>query len=328
MAKSDSSPSDPAAGEVAPVLSIVVPMFNEEDVIEETYRRLTEEMVALGEPYELIFVDDGSRDRSRALVTAKSAADPRVRLVCLSRNFGHEMATTAGLHHVRGQAAVVIDADLQDPPELIKEFVRLWREGNNVVYGVRQSRQGETFFKKLTAFFFYRLMAYIGDVRIPADTGDFRLLDRRVLEVFVQLHEDPQFFRGLVTWVGFNQVGVPFERRPRLAGSSKYRAGKLLRLAFDTITAFSTFPALVITMLAGFLLAGSLATVGMVFLLWLVGLVRPEGWVWAALGFLVLMNLQFLALAVFGEYLVRTHRNTQGRPLYIVEAVIQGGKPA
>lgn len=319
--------AEPSAAEPAPVLSVVVPMFNEEDVIEETYRRLTQELTALGESYELIFVDDGSRDRSRALVTGQSASDPRVRLVCLSRNFGHEMATTAGLQHARGQAAVVIDADLQDPPELIREFVRLWREGYNVVYGVRQSRQGETFFKKLTAFIFYRLMSYIGDVRIPADTGDFRLLDRRVLDVFVKLHEDPQFFRGLVTWVGFKQIGVPFERRPRLAGTSKYRFGKLLRLAFDTITAFSTFPALVITMLAGFLLSSSVLAAAVVFVLWLVGAVRPEGWVWAALGFMVLLNLQFFALAVFGEYLVRTHRNTQGRPLFVVEAVIQGGKP-
>jgi dolichol-phosphate mannosyltransferase len=319
--------AEPSAAEPDPVLSIVVPMYNEEDVIEETYRRLTEELTALGEAYELIFVDDGSWDRSRALVTGKSASDPRVRLICLSRNFGHEMATTAGLQHARGQAAVVIDADLQDPPELIREFVRLWREGYNVVYGVRQSRQGETLFKKLTAFIFYRLMSYIGDVRIPADTGDFRLLDRRVLDVFVKLHEDPQFFRGLVTWVGFKQVGVPFERRPRLAGTSKYRFGKLLRLAFDTITAFSTFPALVISMLAGFLLGASVLTAVVVSVLWLVGAARPEGWVWAALGFLVLLNLQFFALAVFGEYLVRTHRNTQGRPLFVVEAVIQGGKP-
>jgi dolichol-phosphate mannosyltransferase len=320
--------SDPASSpSVEPVLSVVVPMYNEADVIEATYERLTEELTALGEPYELIFVDDGSRDASRALMTARSAADPRVRLVCLSRNFGHEMATTAGLHHARGQAAVVIDADLQDPPELIKEFVRLWREGYHVVYGVRRSRQGETLFKKLTAFCFYRLMSRIGDVRIPADAGDFRLLDRRVLDVFLKLHEDPQFFRGLVTWVGFKQIGVPFERRPRLAGASKYRFGKLLRLAFDTITAFSTFPALVITMLAGFLLAASVTALGLVFVLWLVGVARPEGWVWAALGFLVLINLQFFALAVFGEYLVRTHRNTQGRPLFVVEAVIQGGKP-
>ena len=281
--------------EPTPVLSVVVPMFNEEDCIVDTHQRLTQELEALGEPYELIFVDDGSRDRSRELVTERSRHDPRVRLVCLSRNFGHEMATTAGLHHARGQAAVVIDADLQDPPELIKEFVRLWREGYNVVYGVRQSRQGETFFKKLTAFFFYRLMSWIGDVRIPADTGDFRLLDRRVLDVFLKLHEDPQFFRGLVTWVGFKQIGLPFERRPRMAGTSKYRFGKLLRLAFDTITAFSTFPALVITMLAGMLLTGSIAALGIVFLCWLAGLIEPAGWVWVALGFLVLFNMQFLA---------------------------------
>src|SRR5262249_49970208 len=185
---------------------------------------------ALGETYEIVFVDDGSTDRSREILVAKSQQDPRVRIVALSRNFGHEMATTAGLHHARGQAAIVMDADLQDPPEVIREVLAKWREGYHVVYGVRARRRGESFLKKLTSFLFYRLMGKIADVPIPPDTGDFRLMDRRVLDVYRQFQEDPRFFRGLVSWIGFKQVGVPFIRRPRAAGYTKYRYAPLLNL--------------------------------------------------------------------------------------------------
>jgi dolichol-phosphate mannosyltransferase len=311
----------------APVLSVVVPLLNEEDVLDETYDSLKKHLDALGLSYELVFVDDGSTDRSRALLVARSMADPAVRVVALSRNFGHEMATTAGLRHARGQAAVVIDADLQDPPDLIGTFVARWREGYHVVYGVRQQRRGETRLKRLTSFLFYRLMGKIADVPIPADTGDFRLMDRRVLDVYRQFDEDPRFFRGLVGWVGFKQVGVPFVRRQRVAGYTKYRYNRLLKLAFDTITAFSTLPALAITLVAGTLAGASALLAGGVVLLWAVGALHVEGWAWAALGFLGLWNVQFLALAVLGEYVVRTHRHTQRRPLYVVESVIEGGKP-
>ena len=242
--------SDSPADGAMPVLSIVIPLLNEEEVVEETYRQLKKHLDALGESYELIFVDDGSTDSSRAILAGLSMNDASVRIVGLSRNFGHEMATTAGLQHSRGQAAVVIDADLQDPPELIAEFVAKWREGYEVIYGVRRQRAGETMLKKLTSFLFYRLMGRIADVPIPADTGDFRLMDRRVLDVFRQFQEEPRFFRGLIGWIGFRQVGVPFVRRQRLAGKTKYRYHRLLKLAFDTITAFSTVPALVITLTA------------------------------------------------------------------------------
>ena len=223
-----------------PTLSVVVPLLNEEAVLAQTYAALTAELAATGETYELLFVDDGSTDASRAILRALSAADPRVRVVALSRNFGHEMATTAGLHLSRGQAAVVIDADLQDPPELIHQFLAHWRAGGHVVYGVRTRRDGEGPLKKLTAFLFYRLTRLVSDVSIPADAGDFRLMDRRVLDVFQALKDDPRFFRGLVPWIGFTQVAVPFVRRPRAAGTSKYRPAKLIRLAADTVTSFST----------------------------------------------------------------------------------------
>lgn len=318
------SPTDRKRAE-APILSVVVPLLNEEEVLAETCRRLTEELVALGEPYEIVFVDDGSTDGSRAFLTEQSRRDPAVRVISLARNFGHEMATTAGLCHARGQAAVVIDADLQDPPELIREFVAKWRQGYQVVYGVRQSRVGETCLKKLTSYLFYRLVGFIADVRIPRDTGDFRLLDRKVIEVFRGLREDPRFFRGLVSWIGFRQIGVPFVRQPRKAGRSKYRYTRLLRLAFDTITAFSTFPALAIMLAACCLAGASTFFIFLVTALWLGGWIAMQPWMWAGLGFLILWNVQFLSLAIFGEYLVRTHRHTQQRPLFVVESVIENG---
>ena len=309
-----------------PILSVVVPLLNEEDVLEETYRRLKLQLDALGDSYEIVFVDDGSTDRSRAILEAKAALDATVRVVCLARNFGHEMATTAGLHHARGRAAVVMDADLQDPPEVIPEMLAKWREGYQVVYGVRERRRGETLLKKVTSFFFYRLVRQIADVKIPADTGDFRLMDRRVLDVYDQFQEDPRFFRGLVAWVGFRQVGVPFDRKRRVAGYTKYRYSRLLKLAFDTITAFSTFPALFITILASTLAFGSMAFIAVVLVLWATGTITLEGWMWAGLGFLALWNVQFLCMAVLGEYIVRTHRHTQRRPLYVVDTIIEGKK--
>ncbi len=318
--------SSPAAPD-PPVLSIVVPLLNEEEVLDEAYHSLKKHLDALQISYEIIFVDDGSTDGSRALLAARSMSDPAVRVLALSRNFGHEMATTAGLQHARGQAAVIIDADLQDPPDLIAAFVAKWREGYHVVYGVRSRRRGESALKKLTSFLFYRLMGKIADVPIPADTGDFRLLDRRVLDVYRQFNEDPRFFRGLVGWVGFRQVGVPFVRRPRVAGRTKYRYGRLLRLAFDTITAFSTLPAQAITVTAGTLAALSAALIGGAVVARACGVLHLEGWAWAALGFLALWNVQFLCLAVLGEYVVRTHRHTQRRPLYVVDCLIEGGKP-
>jgi dolichol-phosphate mannosyltransferase len=308
-----------------PVLSIVIPFLNEEDVLEQTYTVLKQHLDALNETYEIVFVDDGSTDRSRAILAARAVDDPAVRIVCLSRNFGHEMATTAGLQHARGQAVIVMDADLQDPPELIPEFLKKWREGYHVVYGVRLKRERETALKKLTSFLFYRLMGKIADVPIPPDTGDFRLMDRRVLDVYSKLEEDPRFFRGLVSWVGFKQTGIGFVRQPRAAGHTKYRYSRLLKLAFDTITAFSTLPALLITITSLVSVTVSVALALIVAGLWLVGWLEVPAWGWAALGFLGLWNLQFGCIAVLGEYIVRTHRHTQRRPLYVLDTVIEGG---
>ena len=308
-----------------PVLSVVIPLLNEEAILDRTYTEVKQHLDKLGISYEMVFVDDGSTDASRAILAAKSQVDPTVRVVALSRNFGHEMATTAGLHHARGQAVVVMDADLQDPPEVVPLFLERWREGYQVVYGGRARRERETWLKKITSYLFYRLMGKISDVPIPQDTGDFRLMDRRVLEVFALLREDPRFFRGLVSWVGFKQIGVPFVRRPRAGGITKYRYSKLLRLAFDTITAFSTVPALLITLTAFVCLLLSLGVAGIVLGLWFTDQLDIPAWGWVALGFLALWNIQFVCLAVLGEYIVRTHRHTQRRPLYIVDQIIENG---
>ncbi|HTU18609.1 MAG TPA: glycosyltransferase family 2 protein [Gemmataceae bacterium] len=317
----------PLPSESEPVLSIVVPLLNEEAVIEKTYNRLKAQLDQLGESYELVFVDDGSTDQSRAILAAKAMRDSAVRIVALSRNFGHEIATTAGLEYARGQAAVVMDADLQDPPEMIATFLAKWREGYQVVYGIRQERKGESLLKKATSFFFYRLMSRIADVPIPADTGDFRLMDRCVLDVYRQFQEDPRFFRGLIGWIGFRQVGIPFVRHGRAGGQTKYRYGRLVKLAFDTITAFSTLPALCITLLAVAAAGLSFVFIAGILALWICGVFALQGWMWAALGFLVLWNVQLLSLAMLGEYVVRTHRHSQRRPLFVVERVIEYAMP-
>lgn len=310
-----------------PVLSVVVPLLNEAEVIRQSYTSLCSELEKVGEPFELIFVDDGSTDDSLAILRQIATTDPRVRIVVLSRNFGHEMATSAGLHHATGKAAIVIDADLQDPPELIHEFVAKWKEGYQVVYGVRAKREGESLPKRLTAFLFYRIMRRLSDIPIPADTGDFRLMDRRVLDVFREMKDDPRFFRGLIPWIGFRQIGVPFVRRPRAAGQSKYKPVRLFRLAYDTLTSFSTYTAQLASLFGLGIAALSVAMMGVVATLAAAGVISLPGWAWVAGGFLLLWNFQFLFLTMLGEYIVRTHRMAQRRPLYVIDQVIQGGRP-
>ena len=304
-------------------LSVIIPCFNEEDAIEATFARLADVAARLTPDYELVFVDDGSSDRTALKLKAICEANANVHVLRLSRNFGHQVAVTAGLDYVSGDAVVIIDADLQDPPEVIEDFIAKWREGYHVVYGVREKRERESVLKKLTSFLFYRLMGRISDVPIPPDTGDFRLMDRRVLDIYAGLQEDPRFFRGLISWVGFRQVGIPFVRPPRAAGQTKYRYGRLLKLALDTITAFSSLPALLITITALICATASFAGASAIVCLWATGLVAVPTWGWVALGFLGLWNLQFVCIAMLGEYIVRTHKHTQRRPLYLVDTVLE-----
>jgi dolichol-phosphate mannosyltransferase len=302
------------------LLSVVVPCYNEEAVIEETHQRLTEVLRRLDDlEYELIYVDDGSRDRTAAVLEQLHAADESVRVLRFSRNFGHQMAVTAGVEHAMGDAVVLIDADLQDPPEVILRMVERWREGYHVAYGVRTDRDGETAFKLATAKGFYRVMNRLSETSIPLDTGDFRLMDRKVVQALQAMPERDRFVRGMVSWVGFRQVAVPYRRAPRLAGESKYPLFRMLRFALDGIASFSVAPLKLATWM-GFVTSG-LALVGIIYALVL--RLFTNMWVtgWTALFIVVLFmgGVQLLSLGIIGEYVGRIYGETKRRPLYLVQ---------
>ena len=254
-----------------PTYSIIAPVYNERESLPVLLDRLQGVMDATGEAWELILVDDGSTDGSTEIIRALGEQDERVRPVIFARNFGHQIAVTAGLDYSRGQAVVIIDADLQDPPEVILELIAKWKEGFEVVYAVRGEREGETWFKKTTASLFYRLIYRITDVKIPLDTGDFRLMDRKVVNVMNQMRERHRFLRGMSSWVGFRQVGVTYRRAARFAGVTKYPFSKMLRLALNAITSFSYFPLQLATYL-GFFAAGlSILTITVIVVMRVIG---------------------------------------------------------
>jgi glycosyltransferase involved in cell wall biosynthesis len=301
------------------LLSIIIPCFNEEGVLREMHHRVSVICQRLDDlDHEIIYVDDGSRDCTPEILEAIQYMDPRVRVVGLSRNFGHQIAVTAGLEHAVGDAAVLIDADLQDPPELIPEMVAKWREGYDVVYAERLSREGETRFKLATARAFYRIMNRLAETRIPLDTGDFRLIDRRVVDALKSMPEHYRFVRGLVSWAGFRQIAIPYHRVSRYAGESKYPLAKMLRFAFDGITSFSVVPLRVVTVVGFF--ASLLATAGIIYALAL--RLFTSNWVtgWTALfiGFLLIGGVQLLSLGIIGEYVGRIYGEAKRRPLYLV----------
>ncbi|HSV31796.1 MAG TPA: glycosyltransferase family 2 protein [Atribacteraceae bacterium] len=301
------------------VYSVVVPVYNEEAVIEETHRRLRKVMAQTGESYELIFVDDGSSDRSREIIAGLCRQHSDTRLIGFSRNFGHEAATTAGLDHARGKAVVIIDADLQDPPEVILLMIERWRLGYQVVYGKRWERKGESFFKRMTASLFYRLLNRLTSITIPMDTGDFRLIDERVCRAMRKLREKSRFIRGLVSWIGFRTTAVEYVRDKRWAGDTKYSFGKLLALAWDAVAAFSNKP-LKLATYVGFCLSL------MSFIYLIIVVIRRVGDPGAVPGWasIVVINLFFngvilIILGIIGEYLGRIYEETKNRPLYIVD---------
>jgi glycosyltransferase involved in cell wall biosynthesis len=303
-----------------PRYSVVAPAYNEEPTLEELHRRVTEVMDTTGESWELIIVNDGSQDRTVEIVEELHAADPRVKLVDFSRNFGHQLAVTAGLDHARGDAVVMIDADLQDPPEVILDMIEKWKDGYEVVYAVRSEREGETWFKEFTAKVFYRLIYRITDVDIPMDTGDFRLLDRRALEVLNDMRERHRFVRGMSVWVGFRQTGVTYKRRARVAGETKYPFRKMLRFALDAITSFSYLP-LQLASYLGFAIAGlSGFLILAVILLRLLGSKSPPfyGQASTLVAVLFLGGVQLISIGIIGEYLGRIYDEVKARPLYIV----------
>ncbi|MBB6731964.1 glycosyltransferase family 2 protein [Cohnella zeiphila] len=299
-------------------LSVVVPMFNEEEVIEATYGRLKQALDPIGEKYELVFVNDGSRDRTANIVRELGKADPSVKMVDFSRNFGHQIAVTAGMDYSSGRVVVLIDADLQDPPELIPEMIAKWREGYDVVYGQRIARRGESFFKKMTAAAFYRLLRSMTSVNIPVDTGDFRLMDRKVCDALGRMREQSRFIRGMVSWAGFRQTSVEYVRDERFAGETKYPLRKMVRLSLDAITSFSTKP-LKFAGVLGFLMSAA----GFVYLL--VVLYERlfthhtlQGWASMIVISLLFHGLTLTLLGVLGEYIGRTYEEAKRRPLYLV----------
>lgn len=299
--------------------SIVAPIFNEADSIPLLHRRIRAVMERLREPWELILVDDGSSDGSTRAIRDLARRDRRVVPIVFARNFGHQIAVTAGLDSSRGRAVVIVDADLQDPPEVIPEMVARWREGFQVVYGVRAGREGETWFKKVTASVFYRLIFRITDVKIPLDTGDFRLLDRRVVEVMTQMRERHRFLRGMAAWVGFRQTGVTYHRARRETGETKYPFRKMLRLALNAVTGFSYFPLQIATYLGFVAALGSILAIPVVVVLRLAGNQAFFGQATTLIAVLFLGGVQLISLGILGEYIGRLYDEAKGRPLYVLQ---------
>lgn len=298
--------------------SIIIPVFNEEAVIHETYRRLTQVMESLDEPYELLFVNDGSQDRTAEIIEGFAKSDKCVKLLEFSRNFGHQIAITAGMDHARGDAIVIIDADLQDPPELIPQMIEKWKEGYEVVYAKRLKRKGETLFKKWTAALFYRTLRALTEVNIPLDTGDFRLIDRKVADAMRSIREKNRFVRGLVSWVGFRQTAIEYVRDERFAGETKYPLKKMLRFSMDGITSFSYKPLKLATYL-GFVISFA----SFVYLLISLGQrlftsSTVAGWASLIACVLLLNGVILIILGILGEYVGRIYDETKNRPLYIL----------
>ena len=313
---------------VSPVLSLVFPIFNEEDVLPALMPRLDAVIADLQnaengihgvEDVEVLFVNDGSRDRSRDLLAECARSRPWMRVIGFSRNFGHQIAVTAGMHHARGRAVVLLDADLQDPPELLPEMLRLWREGWEVVYAVRTERVGETWFKRMTASLFYRLLRRLTAVDIPADTGDFRLMDRKVVDALNAMGEHHRFLRGMAAWVGFKQIGLPYKRDARFAGSTKYPLRKMLKLAMDAVCSFSHAPLNLASNL-GWTIAGLAIVYGVITVLRYIfsaGRFEP-GWASLVVVLSFLSGVQLITLGLIGEYIGRIYDEVKRRPLYLV----------
>lgn len=301
-------------------LSVVVPVYFQEKGLHQLHKRLTEVLVKLSDmDYEIILVNDGSTDRSFEIMKSIHDTDPRVKIINFSRNFNQQMAITAGIDNCTGDAVVIIDDDLQDPPEVIPQMVAKWREGYKVVYGQRTSRQGESFFKKITAKIFYRLIMRLSDLPLPLDAGDFRLMDRVVIEALKGMREESRYIRGMVTWVGYSQFALGYERESRFAGTTNYTFKSLIRFALNGMTSFSEKPLLI----SGYL--GFVTTIiSLVFLLWIlaVKIIHPEytvqGWTSTIAMIIFFGGIQLISLGIIGQYVGKIYREIKKRPLYII----------
>jgi glycosyltransferase involved in cell wall biosynthesis len=299
--------------------SIVIPVYNEAEVLPTLYQRLTQVMESLGELYEIIFVNDGSRDVSPFLIRELQAKDERVKLISFSRNFGHQTAITAGLDHSVGQAVVVMDADLQDPPEVIPRMVEKWREGHEVVFAMRERRSGEGLFKRATAAVFYRLLRQLTATEIPLDAGDFRLMSRRAVEALKVVRERNRFMRGLAAWIGFRQTSITFVRDVRYAGKTKYPLRKMMRFALNGLTSFTIVPLQLSTYL-GF----AVSLISLFYMVYVIGrkLFTDQfvpGWASVIVAVLFLGGIQLISLGILGEYIGRIYEEVKQRPLYVIE---------
>jgi glycosyltransferase involved in cell wall biosynthesis len=301
-----------------PVFSIIAPIYNELENLPLLYARVRDEMEKTGEAWELILVDDGSQDGSTEVIRKLAASDARVRPVIFARNFGHQIAVTAGLDYSRGDAVIIIDADLQDPPEVIGKLIEKWREGYQVVYAVRTEREGETRFKTATASAFYRIIDRITDIRIPLDTGDFRLMDRKVVDIMKAMRERNRFLRGMSAWTGFKQIGVEYKREARHAGESKYPLKKMLKLAMNAVTGFSMWPLELATRVGIGLIALDFISLIVVIILSTAAHVDFHGLATLGIIMVFLAGLILTFMGVLGEYIGRIYDEAKGRPLYIV----------
>ncbi|MBN2510083.1 MAG: glycosyltransferase family 2 protein [Spirochaetales bacterium] len=302
-----------------PVYSVVVPVFNEEAVCDECYRRLKDVMDRSGSAYELIFINDGSRDRTLSILKSIHAEDPSAKIINFSRNFGHQIAISAGMDYAAGDAVIVIDADLQDPPEVILDMMEKWKEGYHVVYGKRTRRKGETLFKKITARLFYRMLKQLTNVDIPVDVGDFRLIDRRVCDAMKKLREKNRFIRGLVSWLGFSQTEVLYEREKRFAGSTKYPLRKMINFMLDAVTSFSYIPLKIATFIGSLTSLAGFAYLLIVLYQRLFTDKTIQGWASMVSLTLIFNGIILLILGIIGEYIGRIYDESKNRPLYIVQ---------
>ncbi|NNE30389.1 MAG: glycosyltransferase family 2 protein [Saprospiraceae bacterium] len=299
-------------------ISVVIPTYNEEENIPLLYNRLKSTVSDLGLSHEFIFVNDGSRDRSMQQVRQLSTQDPAVKFVDFSRNFGHQIAVTAGLDHSSGDSVVIIDADLQDPPEVIADLYKKMKEGYEVVYAKRASREGESWLKKWTAKSFYRILGKLTNIKIPVDTGDFRIVDRRVVELLKEMPEQNKYLRGQIAWMGFNQTFISYDRKERYAGETGYNYRKMFRFAIDGVTAFSDIPLKIVSYFG--LIVSGFAFVVMIFALYARFILKDyePGWTSLILSVLFIGGVQMIAIGIIGEYLSRINTNIRNRPLYIV----------
>ncbi|ADK07972.1 TPA: glycosyltransferase family 2 protein [Bacillus cereus biovar anthracis] len=304
------------------LISVVVPMYFEEEVAQECYNRLKSVMLQNDINYEFVFVNDGSTDRTMEILSEIAANDYRTKIVNFARNFGHQVAVTAGIAAAKGDAIVIIDADLQDPPEVIPELIAKWEEGYEVVYAKRKQRKGETWFKLLTAKYFYKFLNYMSDIDIPKDTGDFRIIDRKVADVFNQMTERNRFIRGMMSWVGFRQTYVEYERDERFAGETKYPLKKMIKFASDGIIAFSTKPLRIVMSLGLLSVLISIIVLLYTITVKIIGNGTQTGWASIMVAITFFSGIQLLGLGIVGQYIARIYDESKNRPIYIVKETI------